>query len=207
MATQAEAKKVKAAAAKVKAAREAEGADLSVTSLSDWLAPAEPEGTKLPLPSGKVCLAINPGMEVFLEQGLIPNALLPIVRRAVSEGRGLSPKQVEEISEDPEVLADVIAFANRVTVASVVKPAVQMPPLWTEEDRIAGLCAADLVGDPAKDKRVDGILYADMIDLNDRLFILQWSVGGTKDLERFRIEQADAVEGVLARQATTGEAE
>lgn len=199
-------KKVKDAAKAVKAAREA-AKDLEVTSLDEWLTPAVQEGTKIKLPSGKVCLAKNPGMDVFFEQGMIPNRLMPIVRAAIAEGRGLPPKQVEEIAEDPEALSDILLFANRVTVHSVIQPEVKMPPVWTDEDRAAGECREEQVGGVAESKRKPGVLYADMIDLDDRLFLLQWCVGGTKDLERFRGQQADAVAAVDAGEEQSVQAE
>lgn len=190
-------KKVKDAAKKVKESREA-ARDMEVTSMEAWLSPAEEEGVKLLLPSGKVCLARNPGMDLFIEQGMVPNRLLPLVQEAIREGRGLPPKQVEEISEDLDGIADVVLFANRVLCHCVLEPEVEMPPVWTDEDRHNGLCHDRQVGAPAKRKRQKGVLYADMVDLDDRLFILQWCVGGTKDLERFRQEQAAVVEDVLA---------
>lgn len=202
-----QAQKVKAAAKAVEDAR-LSAQDMEVTSVGDWKASRhQGEGVKLRLPSGNVCLARNPGMEVFIEQGMIPNSLMPIVMAAVQQGQGLSPKETEKLAEDPAILTDITEFANRVLVQSVIQPPVQLPPLWTAEDAAEGYCAAGDVGRVNQNRKDDELLYADDVDLEDRLFILQWAVGGTRDLERFRQQSANAVEGLANVETVEGEAE
>jgi hypothetical protein len=46
------------------------------------------------------------------------------------------------------------------------------------------------------DERDDETLYTDDVDLEDRMYIMQWAVGGIKDPEQFRIEYAGVLESV-----------
>lgn len=160
--------------------REDFGADLEVTEASEWKGKLDLAGTKLPLPSGNVCLIRNPGLGVFIEQGLIPNSLLPIVEKAIGEGKGIAPKQAKELAADPEMLKDMGRLTNEVVCYCVLKPVVLPVPTKAQED------------DP-EPERDPNALYVDELDLTDKMFIFQWVVGGTRDTERFREQSADAV--------------
>lgn len=181
-----EEKKIRDAAEAVREAREA-AQDLEITEASEWKKKAT-QGVKLQLPSGHVCLARNPGMEAFLDEGMVPNSLMPIVTAAIKQGQGLDPEKTKELAEEPSMLGDIVMFANRVLCKSVIQPRVEMPPKEESE-------------------RSDDVLYADEVDMEDRLFILQWAVGGTKDLERFREQSADALEDLADVQEPGSEAE
>lgn len=201
-----QAQRIKQAAKDIEEARLA-AQDLEVTDIASWKRSVEDEGTKLLLPSGNVCLARNPGMSAFLEQGLIPNGLMPIVEEAINQGKGLSPAKTEEVARDPKMLGDVVNFANTVLVHSVIQPPVLMPPVWTESDADEGTCKLEDIGKTNAGKKDANLLYADDVLMEDRLFILQWVVGGTRDLERFREQQAAALEGMAAEQGSQDETE
>lgn len=181
-------RKVEKAAAEVAAAREA-AKDLDVTSADAWQSSTvdERDPVKLMLPSGNVCLAVNPGLEAFIEQGMIPNELMPIVMRAVNEGKGMNGDEVAELGKDPQMLRSVLTLTNAVVCHTVLEPKVNPVP----EDG----------------KRTKGLLYIDQVDLEDKFFILQWVVGGTRDLERFREQQAALVGDVPAGEAVEQETE
>ncbi len=180
--------KAKELTASVKAKKEAveETADLEVTEVSDWKK-SDRHGVKLRLPSGKVCLAFNPGIHVFLERGMIPNSLMPIVQQAIKEGKGLDAKKSQALAEDSAVLQDVMSLVNGIFLTVVVQPKVYSIPEDEEE-------------------RNTERLYIDEVDLDDRLFIMQWVVGGTRDLERFRDEQAAALGNLSAGETVGSEA-
>lgn len=168
-------RKLNEAADEVMRAREA-AKDLEITSVEDWKAGVDRHPVKLAMPSGKVCLAFNPGMEVFVEQGIIPNALLPLVMKAVEEGKGMDPKAVSEAAKDPELLAQTLEMCNAITVRCVIQPVVHPIPKAAERS--------------AKK------LYVDEVDLDDRMFLMQWVVGGTSNLGKFRDEQEAVVGGL-----------
>lgn len=177
----------------------AEVADRDVTSAEEWLAARE-EGTKLLLPSGHVCLAVNPGIQAFVAEGLIPNSLMPIVQASINDGKGMTKKDVSEITENMAVLEDTVLLADRVLSVCVKRPSIALPPYWTDDDAAAGRCQKEQVGKINKSAKTEGVLYADDVDLDDKFFILQWVVGGTRDLERFRSQQTALVGDVAAEQ-------
>ena len=151
------------------------------TTAQAWKKQAQ--GVPLEVPSGNTALVRNVGMQVFLQKGLVPNSLMPIVRQAMS-GKDVDLK-VEEITEGQ--LADMLALFDAVVVHCVVEPKVMPTPAEGEE-------------------RADDVLYVDEVDFDDKQFIFQWVVGGTRDLEQFRKEQAASVESVRGGAALASEA-
>lgn len=104
--------------------------------------------------------------------------------------KGLDGKTDEldasSLMKDPEALQDVMSVVDRVVAYCVVKPDVQVAP---EDER-----------------RDPDVIYTDMIDVIDRMFIFAFVVGGTRDLETFRrgldeiVGSMDSGEGI--RQAS-----
>jgi hypothetical protein len=129
------------------------------------------QGIELKVPSGNTCLARRVGMDVFLREGMVPNTLLPIIRQAMNTGE--APK-LELNDIDDTMLLDIMRLVDAVTVYVIQEPAVQPAPA-------AGV------------QREDDVLYVDDVDLDDKMFIFNWAVGGTADLERFRAEQGSFV--------------
>lgn len=153
------------------------GADEEITDVSAWKQRNDRGGRKLKLPSGFVCLARNPGMMWFVEQGLVPNSLLDFIMKAIE---GDKPKEVakdvKKMIGDGQ-LATMMEFANLVCVHSVLKPKVHALPEDPED-------------------RSEDLLYVDEVDLDDKMFIFNWVVGGTADLDRFHEEQGAAVQNL-----------
>lgn len=141
-----------------------------VTPVQDWKKKTGP--APLLLPSGKTCLARPAGVEAFLSAGMIPNSLMKSVSSALAKP-GQKPEEMDmaelmaDMSDDPKMLQDVFAMADNVTIHCVVEPTVHPAP-DSEEDRQADL------------------LYVDEVDLEDKLFILNFGMGGSRDLEAFR---------------------
>jgi hypothetical protein len=154
-----------------------------VTPASTWRKAAKEGPAPLELPSGNVALVRIPGPQAFLTEGIIPNALLPIIQEVIDEaqkGKQMTPKQEESIADmmrDPEKLRQVFEMADAVTLYCVVEPEV----LPTPED------------ESEKDPE---LLYVDEVDLDDKLFIFHVAMGGSKDLETFRPESLSDVGGV-----------
>lgn len=147
------------------------------TPASQWKK-ADQTGQPEPLemPSGNTALVQRPGVQAFLVQGLIPNSLMSIIQKAMKSNKEPDfDKAFQEMMDDPTKLADVFSLADAVTVATVVEPRVLPVP-------------------PKGEDRDPDLLYVDQVDLEDKLFILNYAVGGTRDLERFREEQEESVE-------------
>lgn len=137
----------------------------------------------LEVPSGQVCLVKRPGVEGLLTAGVLENmdVLTSLVGEKVAKKAKKSAgaaKQaevsVEEIFKDPEKAEAVLHTVNRVLCEVVIKPPIFMAP-------------NDVT------RRKSGVIYTDMVDLNDKMFIFQYVVGGSADLESFRDELSEAM--------------
>lgn len=140
-----------------------------ITPASSWKSQGQ-EGTPLDLPSGNTALVRVPGMLVFLEQGFIPNSLMPIIQEAVNRGKAPDPNKMP-IS--PESLAEMAELVDKVAVYCVMEPELRPVPDKDENGR-------------ELEARDPNALYVDKVDLDDKTFIFNFAVGGTRDLEPFR---------------------
>lgn len=159
---------------------------MAISKASDFKA----QPVELPLPSGNTCLARRKTLDVFLKRGSIPNSLLALIQRQMDQvdGREVKPADLTDMMEDPKALGDIIALADAVVCECVVEPRVYPTPKNEEE-------------------RDDELLYADEVDLDDKMFVFSWATGGTKDLERFRDQSARALEDISSGKEDWSEAE
>lgn len=128
-------------------------------------------------PSGQTCLAQRPGLEMMLRSGLLKdyNALAGAVgikidakknpQKAAKNIKG--SLTMEKLFEKPEMIDNMMRMMDKVVCEVVVEPEVAMAP-----------------NDPTS--RKDDVIYTDMIDLEDRMFLFNWAMGGSSDLDRFR---------------------
>jgi hypothetical protein len=142
-----------------------------VSEVSSWKKGRQ--GVLLTVPSGQRCKARRIGLDVFLRNGTVPNTLMPIIRESMSTGD--TDFKVDDFT--PEMLEDLITMVDNIVMEAVVEPVLQRPPATAAE-------------------RSDDIIYTDDVDLDDRMFIFNWVVGGSSDLEKFRKEQAAAVDNL-----------
>jgi hypothetical protein len=165
----------------------------------------------LECPSGQLCLVRRPGVEGLLAAGVLRDidSLTAIVGEAhldrvhpERKAKGKQPSDhkakekpaktqdeaISELLEDPDKLANVMHTIDRVICHVVVKPEVEMTP-----------------NDPTR--RKDKVIYADMVELEDKMFIFNFAVGGSGDLESFREEFDSAVGSLATQQDSADEAE
>lgn len=150
-----------------------------VTDSGSWAAEGriKAKGYPLEVPSGKVCLVKRPdGLKLFLDQGMVPNALLPIVQEAVNEHKEKTPEELQQIVvENPEMLGAILELATNVVLDCVLEPKVHPVPLDDEGNII-----------PPHQRDEDDTLYIDYIDGDDLMFIFNFAVSGVTDLSGFR---------------------
>lgn len=150
---------------------------------------------EIELPSSNVALVKRPGMEAFLMEGLIPDTLMPIVTEAVRQKKGLPPERVAEIIKDPEQVASMMDAMDRIVARIVIEPDVRWHKI-SEADLAPGgeyagseYSAGDIINEDDRD--IEKWIYTDEVDFEDKSFLFNYAVGGTRDLERFR-EEANA---------------
>jgi hypothetical protein len=150
----------------------------TVTSASDWVKEAleERKGKPLTVPSGKTCLVAKPdGLKAFTDKGMVPNALMPIMQRAMS-GAKLDEGEIEKtITENPSVIADMIDMVDAVVIDCVVEPKVSPIPLDEGGEVI-----------PPHERDDDDTLYVDYIDYGDKMAIFNYALNGVQSVAKFR---------------------
>lgn len=185
---------------------------LTPTPADQWIGASAFEGHDVELPSTNVARIKRINPTDFLKGGSIPDPLTDIIRRAIHTKKGLNPKELEKISDDPDKLASALEMIDRILTQVMVQPVVSMPPACdvAVPDGVCGEYAnTDVHKTPSRaghheyheGARQSGVLYADVVDISDKLFIFQWAVGGTNDLQQFR-EGLES--GVVALQDSQG---
>lgn len=176
------------------------------TPASQWKSNLEPQGIPLPLPSGNVALVKRVGMEAFMAQGMIPDPLTPIVSRAVNSKKGLRPQDAAKMTTDPVLLGAMVEMADRIAVNAVIEPKMSMPPvcsvcgeLDTPRNEQHNSKNHPEFHEHSPGQRDPDVLYVDRVDLEDKLHIMNYAVGGTSDLKQFR-EQLRIGMGSMATQ-------
>jgi hypothetical protein len=145
----------------------------------------------LTVPSGQLCQVRKAGVQNLIAAGVIENAdtLLSVVdRRHLKRVQGKAREEAqangqlmpdgsvidtEAVLKDPSNLLKVFDLVDKIVIHTVVQPEVLPTP--DIKDR---LTAEEIVA--------KGQVYSDMIDMMDKMFIFQYAVGGSTDLERFR---------------------
>jgi hypothetical protein len=179
-----------------------ENPTIAPTPASAWKGKVQVEGTDLPLPSGNVARIKQMSPQAFLSSGVLPDPLSAIVRQAVHTKRGLPPEKIREMADDPEKIQASLELFDRVLVHVAVMPVVKMPPKCTECGEYFN------VDDRHRDEGLEGfhtytegkrhpdVLYSDTVDLKDKIFIFQFCMGGTRDLETFRLQLPTGLGGL-----------
>lgn len=151
-----------------------------------WKARAGEAEEDLTVPSGELCRVRRPGAEGLLRAGVLKQAdfLTPEASKAIgrAQGKEMSEAQIaaqvqKMISEDEDGLDKLMGFIDKIVVYCVVEPKILPSP------------AIDATRDPEN-------VYADDIDLDDKMFIVNFAVGGTRDLATFREQSDRALAGV-----------
>lgn len=146
----------------------------------------------LQVPSGQLCLVRRPGLEGLIKAGVLRNidSLSALVgEKHIKKAKKGAPQKVnvESVMKDPKALDEILHTVDKVICHCVVKPEVHMTP-------------NDVTS------RKQGVVYADMIDINDKMFIFNFVVGGTRDLESFRGGLDESLGGLEAGEGVPQEA-
>lgn len=157
-----------------------------------WLSGGVGTMEDLTVPSGQLCLVRRPGLQGLIKAGVLHNmdSLSQIVNekhlnRVAGKGDEIN---MQSFMDDEQALDDVMHVMDKVICHCIVKPEVHMTP-------------NDVT------RRKQGVVYADMIDLVDKIFIFNYVVGGTRDLESFRGGLGELVGSVEAVADVPDEAE
>lgn len=147
-------------------------------------------GGIIELPSGLIIKWRNPGgMAAFIQSGSIPNSLMPIIQKALDEGKAPTANELMPGGKlDAKMLNDMTEMLDSIVVSCFVEPKIH--PRLTDQDVIDW--NKEHPDEPVTDKedlRDEDTLYADEIPDDDKNFLFNVINGGTKDLEEFRRQQ------------------
>jgi hypothetical protein len=176
------------------------------TPAGQWKTNIRPEGTALPLPSGNTALVRNISPQAFLASGIIPNPLMNIIRKAINEAEGLPPGKLKKMMGDDTMLVASLELFDRMLCYVLVDPPAKMPPTCRHCGEYSK--PNDQHNDSSHENyhryveadRDPNVLYADIVEMDDKVFIAQWCLGGTSDLEQFRQQSEDGLASVLGRE-------
>lgn len=141
------------------------------------------DAKELLLPSGNTCLVKRPGVQGLIKAGLLDSldSLTNIVQMDHIDAN--DPKKmaaaVNKMSADPARISEALTVVDKAVCFAVVAPKVFMPP-------------------PEDETRMEDATYVDEVDEEDKMFIFQYLVGGTGDVETFRKESQAMLGGVPA---------
>lgn len=166
------------------------------TSAKDWKGS---KGLELELPSENTALVRRPGPEALLRKGVLPDAMRPMITDMIKSGQGMRREDVDKMAADPEMIIGMMDTMDRVLCLTVIQPhviyprGVKTPSLDNDGFPVYAMGSDDeMVTIPPEDRHPER-LYADDVDFEDKQFIFQFVVGGTKDIARFREQSGVSV--------------
>lgn len=154
-----------------------------------WSAEALDDGPQdFTVPSGQTCLVRRPGVERLLREGVLfeSDTLTTLVHEnleLVEKGKPPVEVSMEELMSDPDKFEELMSTTDRIVAACVLKPSIERA-----------------LNDPTN--RKPGVIYTDMIALEDKFAILEFALGGSRGLAPFLAGSSEGVGGVPARQST-----
>lgn len=146
-------------------------------------------GTEVQLPSGFTVLARRVDVRVMLKTGRIPNSLRPILDRAMQGQETPTEDLTKGVLEDPAKLDEMFGFIDQMWIDCVIEPPTAPNPRPAETDAAGNIIKEAEFDDP-------NIVYPKDVSDGDKMFMMNWAMGGSSDLERFREEQAVNVQRV-----------
>lgn len=178
------------------------------TSAREWKKASE--HYEVELPSGNVALLKRPGMESLFAAGVLPDELTKMALEQVKQAErgpqdrkpkqpqttGIDPALMEKFLNGENAISEIFESFDRITALCVVEPVCLFHKRRLVDS--AGQQVTDEQGrsvweEIPQDERDEDVIYTDDVDLDDKSFIFNYVVGGSKDLERFRDELGDAV--------------
>jgi len=148
-------------------------------------------------PSGQTCQCRRPGMQGLISNGILDKTdlLTAMVNDDhISRVKKGGKAKVDDIATDPAKMLEALDSIDKVVQYVVVQPALALPVVTETVD------GEEVERRLTDDEREDGVVYTDYIDLEDKMFLFNYAVGGTRDVERFRQESAQLVGGVAPQQ-------
>lgn len=181
-----------------------------ITSASQWQGTGDQE---LELPSGNTCLVQIPGMEEIFSAGVLPDELTKMALEQVAKAerpgapsdhkkkqakasQAIDPELMKKFLQGENAIQDIFSSFDKITEMVVVQPPVRYhmrkmrndDGAWEEDEK--GNVVWERIPHGDRDPEY---LYTDKVSMEDKSYIFNVAVGGSRDLQQFREEFGDAV--------------
>jgi hypothetical protein len=174
---------------------------------------------ELEMPSGEMCLVRRPGVQGLIAAGIMEqgDVLTGMVQQqTLRKAQGKPEMKAEEVLNDKGHFEAIIEAVDKIAAYVVVEPKLWEPfelelsasgePIWEGERPKFKLVDGKRVT-LRYDQRDPEKVYTDYVDLEDRMFIMNFVVGGAKDLATFRAKSEEALGSVSDGEAAPDAAE
>lgn len=146
--------------------------------------------TQLELPSENICKVRRTSIAKLMAANIFPDELQSMISSNISKAKGQNPakKSGESAEVDMKNFPVFLEAIDKVAVMVIVEPKVVRPVRIDEDGNEVEL---------EDDERDIDVLYTDDVDLEDKIFVFQWAVGGDSNLTTFRRELSAGVGSVV----------
>ncbi len=162
----------------------------------------------LDLPSGYTVEVKRPGVQGLMKAGILESldSLTSIVQgETIPKAEGKPKTDIQKVMENPEQLKSMLGMLDKIVLFVTVSPKLSPKPIVhadpTDEN-------SPIIDDPTHEQldavRDDDLAYVDLVDDDDKTFIMNFALGGSKDLSTFREATEEAVAGSLDGEAAEG---
>lgn len=154
-------------------------------ALTAWAEPTTNVIEDVTMPSGQLAQVMRPGVEGLIDAGILNevDGLSGIVSAEFLASKTVG--QDGNIAKDAKEMLKALEVADKVALLCILQPKLHPKP----EDGVS---------------REPGRAYIDQISSEDKMFVFQYVVGGTRDIETFRAQSAAAVGNVQNGKAVPG---
>lgn len=142
--------------------------------------------TDLELPSGQLCQVRRPGVQGLVQLGLLDkvDSITSMVdQKHIKRVRGQKTIDQKSLMTDPKALMDAMTTIDKILTHVVVQPKLKLSFVEVDGQIIQ----------IEESEYEDGVIYTSMVGIEDKMFIFNYAVGGSKDLEKFRERIGESV--------------
>lgn len=165
----------------------------------------------LDLPSGYTVQVKRPGVQGLVKSGVLESldSLTSIVQgETIPKADGKPLVDVKKIMADPSKLSSMMDLMDKIVLFCVVEPKLSPKPVVLSDPEDP---ASEPVKEPT-DEQVDALRsddeqYVDLVDDDDKTYIMNFALGGQKDLATFRQATEEALASSHDGEATGDQAE
>jgi hypothetical protein len=135
-----------------------------------------------------VCRARRLGVQGLIKLGILDSmdTLTSLVATGITEISGkITAADAAKMAGVADKMDEAMGLIDSIVIAAVVEPRVYPVPKGKTDDKTGEVTPA-----PPRDPE---LLYADDVDLDDKMFIMDWTIGGSADYRAFRQSTEDFV--------------